>query len=354
MLVKPMKPEWKDFLSNAGAELAETKVESFGNPEQERQIVHSGDIISDLTHYGLITAYGEDTETFLQGQFTNDISNVDLEHSQLSSYCTPKGRMLANFRIFKRNETWYLSLPYELVEPTLSRLQMFVMRSKVTLENADDALIRFGLNGPKATERLKDITGSVPETVDAVVQHQDYTIIRVAGTEPRFEIYGLLEGMIQLWQSLDVNAAPVGADIWELLNIEAGIPYIVTQTSEAFVPQMANMELINGVDFKKGCYTGQEIVARMHYLGKLKRRMYRINIDTNQPPTPGDSLYAKESRGGSATGTIVSAQQQTDGSYDALAVIQITDAENQPLRLYNADGPEIKILELPYSLSEKE
>jgi folate-binding protein YgfZ len=349
-----MKPEWKDFLINAGAEFSDTKVESFGNPERERQIVHSGDTICDLSHYGLIAAYGEDAETFLQGQFTNDINHVDLDHSQLSSFCTPKGRMLANFRVFKRNETWYLSLPYELVEPTLSRLRMFVMRSKVTLENADDAMIRFGLNGPKAADLLKDILGPIPEDIDTVTQHGNYTILRVAGSEPRFEIYGLLESMTRLWQSLDVDAAPVGASIWELLNIKAGIPFIVAQTSEAFVPQMANMELINGVDFKKGCYTGQEIVARMHYLGKLKRRMYRINIETDQAPMPGDSLYAEESKGGTGTGTIVNAQQQADGSYDALAVIQITDAENQSLRLHDATGPEIKILDLPYSLTEEQ
>lgn len=348
-----MKPEWKNFLNDAGAEFSNEKVGSFGNPEQERQIAHSGEILCDLSHYGLIAAYGEDAETFLQGQFTNDISHVDLAHSQLSSFCTPKGRMLANFRVFKRDETWYLSLPYELLEATLSRLRMFVMRSKVTLEDANDGLVRFGLGGPKAAELLTAITGSIPEDTDTVIQYGDITIIRVAGIEPRFEIYGLLDGMSQLWQSLDVDAAPVGANIWELLNIEAGIPVIVAQTTEAFVPQMANMELINGVDFKKGCYTGQEIVARMHYLGKLKRRMYRINIDTNQAPAPGDSLFAKESKGGTGTGKIVSAQQQADGSYDALAVIQITDAENQPLRLHDADGPEIKVLDLPYSLVEK-
>lgn len=348
-----MKLEWKNFLSDAGAELSDIRVESFGNPDQERQIVHTGDIICDLSHYGLIAAYGEDAETFLQGQFTNDISHIDSGHSQLSSYCTPKGRMLANFRIFKRDETWYLCLPYELLEATLTRLRMYVMRSKVTLEDADDALIRFGLSGPTSAKQLKAITGSIPEEVDAVIQHENYTLIRVAGIEPRFEIYGLLDGMTQLWQSLDVDSAPVGASIWELLHIHAGIPFIVTQTSEAFVPQMANMELINGVDFKKGCYTGQEIVARMHYLGKLKRRMFRININTKQAPAPGDKLFAAESKGGSGTGTIVSAQQTADGSYDALAVIQITDAENQPLRLHDAGGPEIKVLDLPYSLIEK-
>jgi len=349
-----MKPEWKDFLIDVGAEFSNAAVDSFGNPEQERQIAHSGEILCDLSHYGLIAAYGEDAESFLQGQFTNDISRVDATHSQLSSFCSPKGRMLANFRVFKRDETWYLCLPYELLEATLGRLRMFVMRSKVTLEDADDALVRFGFSGPEAEQQLKAVTGSVPEVTDTVIQHNNTTIIRVAGIEPRFEIVGLLNDMTQLWQTLDVDAAPVGANIWELLNIQAGIPVIVSQTAEAFVPQMANMELINGVDFKKGCYTGQEIVARMHYLGKLKRRMYRINIDTNQQPVAGDRLFAKESKGGSGTGTIVSAQQQADGSYDALAVIQITDAENQALRLHDANGPEVKILELPYNLGEKE
>lgn len=345
-----MKPEWKDFLTNAGAEFSNEKVDSFGNPEQERRVVHSGETLCDLSHYGLIAAYGDDTETFLQGQFTNDISHVDPTHSQLSSYCSPKGRMLANFRIFKREDTWYLSLPYELLEPVLNRLRMFVMRSKVTLEDAGDALVRIGLNGTKTAEHLKTLSGSIPGGTDTVTQHEDTTIIRVAGVEPRFEIYGQLGDMKQLWQSLDVNAAPVGANIWELLNIQAGIPVIVAQTVETFVPQMANMELINGVDFKKGCYTGQEIVARMHYLGKLKKRMYRINIDTDEQPAPGDSLFAEESKGGSGTGTIVSAQQIADGSYDALAVIQITDAENQPLRLHDAEGPAIKVMDLPYSL----
>ena len=111
---------------------------------------------------------------------------------------------------------------------------------------------------------------------------------------------------------------------------------------------------IMNLSFKKGCYTGQEIVARMHYLGKLKKRMYRIKFISSKQPQPGDNLFAENSKGGSGTGTIVSTQQSPDSSYEALAVIQITDAENQPLKLYDANGPAIEILELPYSLKEKE
>jgi folate-binding protein YgfZ len=244
-------------------------------------------------------------------------------------------------------------MPGELLDATLNRLNMYVMRSKVSLQNFGD-LISIGFSGNRAEELLAAITGSVPKDIDTVTQQNGYTIIRVAGIEPRFEIYGSVADIKKLWQKLDLNASPVGCNIWELLNIRSGIPVIVADTSEAFIPQMTNMELINGVNFKKGCYTGQEIVARMHYLGKLKKRMYHIKINTDKKPSPGDSLFAKDSKGGSGTGTIVSAQQSPDGGYEALAVIQITDAENQPLRLYDADGPEIEILELPYSLKAKE
>jgi len=188
-----MKIEWKNFLENAGAEFADDKVESFGNPARERQIIHAGSTVCDLSHYGLIAAYGDDAVDFLQGQFTNDVAQVSDTSSQLSAYCSPKGRMLTNFRLFKRGETLYLSLPQPLLEPVLNRLRMFVMRSKVTLEDASDALMRFGLNGPEAEKQLEAITGKVPKEVNEVAQFDDYSIVRIHGTDPRFEIYGHLD-----------------------------------------------------------------------------------------------------------------------------------------------------------------
>jgi len=349
-----MKPEWKNFLIDAGAELNDNRVASFGNPIREQKLTHTGDIICDLSHYGVIAAYGDDVVDFLQGQVTNDVSKVNLSHCQLAGLCSPKGRMLSNFRIFQRKHTYYLVLPYEMLETTLNRLRMFVMRAKVSLEDADDALMRFGLNGANAASLLQDVAGKIPQAVDEVVETSGYTILRVAGVQPRFEIYGLLDDMKKLWQSLDVDAAPVGANVWELLNIQAGIPVIVAQTSEAFVPQMANMELINGVSFKKGCYTGQEIVARMHYLGKLKRRMYRILIDTDDVPTAGDKLVTSDSNTSQEIGTLVNAQHHPDKGVEALAVIQIKSAEQDTLKLHNADGASVVVQELPYSLTSEE
>lgn len=346
-----MKPEWKEFLINAGAELDEGRVLSFGNPEREKRMTTTGGILCDLSHFGLIAAYGEDAETFLQGQLSNDLRQVDTEHSRLSAYCSPKGRMLAVMRLFRRSDTYYLRMPRELIEATLKRLHMFVLMSKVTLEDADDALVRFGFSGPQAAEELGEALGEVPEAPDALCFVKDYSVIRVPGPHPRFEIYGELEPMKKLWDTLNVRAAPVGASAWALLDILAGIPNVFKNTVEAFVPQMANMQLVDGVSFKKGCYPGQEIVARMQYLGKLKRRMYRLNVKGEAEP--GTEVYAEDDSPGQASGKIVDAQAHPDGGTEVLAVLQIDKAESKPLHLASLDGPPMQMRELPYAFEAK-
>lgn len=347
-----MKPEWKAFLSDAGAEFGDEQVEHFGNPERERRVVTSGDIICDLSHQGLIGAYGDEAAGFLQGQFSNDVLKLDADTSQLNSYCNPKGRMLACFRMFLRGESYYLSLPRTMVETVLKRLRMFVLRSRVTLEDADDALVRFGLSGPRAAEELSGALGGAPRAVDTVLHGGGITAIRVPGPHARFELYGDLEPMCRLWEKLNVRCAPVGAGPWALLDILSGIPAVTPATSEAFVPQMANLQLIGGVSFKKGCYPGQEVVARMHYLGKLKRRMYRISIETDEAPAPGTEILGASAGDGDedqAAGRIVDARLHPDGKVAALAVLQITAAETGGLRLAVEGKPVVTLEPLPYS-----
>jgi tRNA-modifying protein YgfZ len=348
-----MKPDWERFLLDAGAVIHNNSVLHFGNPDQERRIVLTGLLFCDLSHYGLISAQGADAATFIQGQLTNDIRDVSDQHSQLSACCTPKGRMLASFRIFKRDESFYLSLPQSLLEPTLKRLRMFLLMAKAKLEDASQSLVGIGVSGPHIEQHLKDMKLDLPAQSDDVTQSQSYTLIRLAGPHPRFAIYGELDAMMTLWNHLNVHAAPVGPAAWEMLDIHAGIPTIYPQTSEAFVPQMVNLQVINGVNFRKGCYTGQEIVARMQYLGKLKRRMFRIHIDTQQVVNPGDALHAPGSTSGQGTGNIVSAQPDPNGGYMALAVIDINDADAGDLHLLNASGPAITLLDLPYAVELK-
>ncbi len=347
-----MKPAWLDFLKDAGAEMENNQVTSFGNIERERRMLQSGLIMCDLSHHGLISVDGEDASDFLQGQLTNDVRDVSLQHSQLSAYCTHKGRMLANFRVFKRDDSYYLSLPQSLLEGILKRISMFVLMAKVSLKDSSTALVKIGVSGPNANEQLASIISDLPLEVDDVTQANGYTVIKCAGKHPRYEIYGELEAMKTLWSTLDVNAAPVGAEAWEMLNILAGIPTITPETAEAFVPQMANMQVINGVNFQKGCYTGQEVVARMQYLGKVKRRMFRVQIDTRDAVASGDKLFSKDSKSGQGTGQIINAQRDANGGYAALAVIDIADAAAGALQLHDENGPAVSVQPLPYSIEE--
>ncbi|MGD8497554.1 MAG: folate-binding protein [Chromatiales bacterium] len=342
-----MTPEWRDFLSHAGAEIEDDRVASFGNPEREKRVTTTGNILCDLSHLGLIGARGTDTADFLQGQTSNDVRAVTPTRSQLSAYCNPKGRMLCSFRLFLREDTYYLSLPHELVGTCLQRLRMFVLRAQVVLGDADTELVRFGFAGPDAEQELRQALGEVPAEIDAVVHVDDCSVIRIPGPQPRFELYGPIDRMGKLWNRLKVHSAPVGAGSWSLLDILSGLPTIYPATSEAFVPQMANLQLIDGLSFKKGCYPGQEVVARMQYLGKLKRRMYRLQLDGDALPRPGDEIFAS-SDASQSVGRIVDAQAHPEGGIAALAVLQIDSAEQGHLQLGSADGPPLSVKKLPY------
>lgn len=344
-----MNTKWQDFLKNMGAEYSDNQLLHFGNPKLERRASDNGLIIADLSHLSLIKACGIDADSFLQGQLTNDIEQATNNHSQLSGYCNPKGRLLASFRVFRKHDELYLMLPEELYEQTFKRLKMYVMRSKVEFINCSSDFVSIGISGPNADSELSKHFKSLPEQTDELIHSGDLSVIKLSGAHPRYQITGPFDELSTLWQNLDVNAAPVGKDVWDLQEIHAGIPTIYPETVESFVPQMVNLELINGVSFKKGCYTGQEIVARMHYLGKLKRRMYRIHIDSPEPVAAGTPLFSPSSTSGQGTGNIVMSAPASSGKgMEALAVIQTSESESEELRLNNAEGELIRILEIPY------
>jgi folate-binding protein YgfZ len=173
------------------------------------------------------------------------------------------------------------------------------------------------------------------------------TVIRVG--EDKFVLVLLPEQAATVWQALRPLATPVGAPVWDWLRLNAGIPMIVAATQEQFVPQMVNLEAIGGVSFQKGCYPGQEIVARSQYLGKLKRRMFLAQVDAEA--APGDALYSADFEG-QTTGTIVNAAPSPLGGFDVLAVAQIESAQTQTLHLKSADGAALRLKPLPYALPE--
>lgn len=342
-----MNTIWQSFLEQSGANIINGEVADFGNPDNEISSSKKT-IIADLSHYGLIKAMGDEAADFLQNQLSNDIKQVDGSHSQLSSYCSPKGRMLASLRIFRFNGVYLLRIPADTLEATLKRLQMFIMRSQVVLEDVSNNLAHFGLCGVQADQLLQNANVSIPNDINSVSQHDDFCIIRVPGSQPRYEFYGDPEALIKLWESFSSQATAVGANVWSLQDIESGIPDIHANTVEAFVPQMANLHAIGGVSFKKGCYPGQEVVARMQYLGKLKRRMYRAHVKTDLPPSAGDNLYSSGSE--DSVGKVVQAQPSPQGGTELLAVLQIAQAEQHTIHLKSNQGPQLELIDLPYEV----
>ncbi len=311
-------------------------------------------ILCDLSHLGLISVQGEQTQSFLQSQFSNDVYRVSPERGQMNSFCSPKGRMLANFYVFLRDDTFYLQLPRELVEPVVKRLRLFVLRAKVRLSDASDQLVRIGFTGPEADSALQQLIGPVPAQVNQLAMADSITVIRLSGPHPRFELVAEPETLQTLWDALADDATPSTAAAWALQDIYAGIPTIYPATSDVFVPQMANMELVDGVSFTKGCYPGQEVVARTRYLGKLKRRMYRAHLAVEQPPRPGENLYSPTDSTGQSVGKVVDAQPSPEGGVELLAVIQIARQETGDVRLGSAAGPPLRFEPLPYPLNPEE
>lgn len=341
-----MNEQWQSFISKYPTHLMNSE-----NSE-------NGYLFNLSSNVGLLEFTGEDARTFLQGQLTNDINDVTDKISQLSGYCNPKGRLLALFRVFSIHNKIYLQFPIELLPKIQKRLKMFVMRSKVTIKDVSDELINIGLAGKKLSDRLNQHFEGLTDINYSVLTQNGLTLITISDNNsaksPRYQCIGSSESVQSLCTELfSENISLTGINGWTELNIQSGLPCVVEKIVEAFVPQMLNLHLLNGVNFKKGCYTGQEIVARMHYLGKTKRLMYQLKFDTDKLPESGDSLYSPESASGQGAGKIVLASMLSNSlSAIALAVLEVSTVKKDAVFLDKAYTVKATIVELPYSLDE--
>ena len=341
-----MNDQWKTFLESRAAQ-----IDDEGNVRFPDTPVEADCALMDLSELGSIAVSGPEAEDFLQGQITSDTTRLSDTHTQLGSHCSPKGRMLASFRLFKLNDVIYLQLPRSRVQAMVQRLSMYLLRTKATVEDASDRLVAIAVAGECAPELLATRFGSVPDQDDGLARNGDCALIRISGPVPRFQVLGTAAAMEAIWDQLAETATILNSDYWALLDIRAGIPSVYPQTIEAFVPQMTNLQLIDGVSFKKGCYTGQEVVARMQYLGKLKRRMYRASARVEDPPLPGDELHCPTSKSAQATGWVVDARANRDGECELLVVVEINAVETGEVRLGDANGPLLSISDPPYGFS---
>lgn len=301
---------------------------------------------TDLSSLGLIAIRGADAVTFLQGQFTNDARKLGQHRAQYSGICSPKGRLLSNFLLWQHGDTIYLQLPIALQTFLLKRLSMYVLRSKVQLAEVAEQWLRVGVAGEEAAHVVETLTGAAPTEDMSVIENGTATVIRLA--TDRFQINVPAAEAGEFLAKVDASAESIDLDLWHWLEIRAGIPIIVPATQDQFVPQMVNFDLTHSVDFQKGCYTGQEIVARTQYLGKLKRRMYLVHSDAEM--AAGDEIFSPEMEG-QASGMVVNAHASPAGGWDALAVVQISSAQSQPLHVKGPEGALLTLGQLPYAVA---
>jgi len=345
----PMNSSWRDFLLERGAHFEAESVGHFADAAGELCATRDGGILAPLTHLGLIACQGEDAQTFLHGQLSNDVRQLASLRSEYAAYCSAKGRVLANFLLWQDEQAYYLELARSLLPAVQKRLGMFVLRARAKLTDISESRPVLGVAGKSAVPALGDLFPVLPQRPHEVVHHRAYgTLIALPGN--RFQLVAELDAAKELWHRLAAVLTPVGTPCWEWLEICNGLPLITPATQEQFVPQMANMELIGAVNFQKGCYPGQEIVARTQYLGQLKRRMVLAHVDGNMLPRAGDDLYSS-APDAQASGMVVNAQAAPGGGYDLLAVAQTASiAEEAALHLKSTDGPLLKIQPLPYPL----
>ncbi|MEO5786601.1 MAG: folate-binding protein [Casimicrobiaceae bacterium] len=300
--------------------------------------------ICDLSPFGIIRIEGEDALGFLQGQLSNDVRRLSTGGWQHTTYNSPKGRVLANFMLWLDGDAYRALLPAELLEPVRKRLAMFVLRSKVTLVDDTAVFRRWGRAGPGATDAVRAALGDAP-AAGAVLRTPRGHALGLAAD--RYIILGPEDAADALEAVLAQDAQRAGFDTWAWLQIRAGVPAITAATQDLFILQTANLDVLGGVSFDKGCYTGQEIVARMQYLGRLKERLYAWHAEV--AVATGDRLFSPVF-GEQACGTVVNVAHDPQGGRDLLAVMQVAAAEAGEVRVGGLDGPTLTPLPLPYAV----
>ena len=341
-----MNQNWQQFLLQHGATLQDGAVQHFGDFTAELVATSDHTVLCDLSQFGTLKVAGEESQKFLQNLLSSDINTIKATTAHLSSINSPKGRMLASFLIWQQEGNYLLQLPQSLVAAMQKKLSMYVLRSKVKVSDASEELVCLGLAGKDAASLLTQQFGAMPEIDWAVTQHDNASIIRLSSQ--RYQINVSIAQATSIWTSLASKAKPVGSGCWDWLSIRAGIPVITPATQEQFVLQMTNLDLLGGVSFTKGCYPGQEIVARTHYLGKQKRRMFLAHVAAGQAPAAGNEVF-NAGTPDQPCGMVMNASPAPDGGYDLLAVMQLSSYEAKQVHLHSATGAELTFLPLPYA-----
>ena len=335
------------FLADRGARAGPAGVADFGSHDQAWRAAASGAVVADASALAAITFVGPDAATFLQGQLSNDVDALAPGQGQWTTYNSPKGRMLATLFLFRLADAGaYTALvARDLAEVVRKRLAMFVLRANVALRAADGDDVFLGVGGPSAQDAVQEAFGRAPPAGSAA-RYGAAVVVHLP--DGRFVVTASHADAAAVFDALAKRATPAGTPVWAWLGVRVGVPMITAATQDQFVAQAANWDALGGLDFRKGCYTGQEIVARTQHLGRLKERLFAFRADVD-PPSPGTRLYSRVF-GEQASGTVVNSAPDPEGGSRFLAVTQIAAADSDAMMVGAPAGPIAKREPLPYEL----
>ncbi len=303
-----------------------------------------------LEEWALVNVTGADRVSYLQGQLTLDVAALGANAHLPAAHCDAKGKMWSNLRLFHRGENLAYLERRSLRDTQISELKKYAIFAKVAIE-ADDEAVLLGVAGFQARAALAGFFTTLPDAENPVVQQEESTLLWFNAPAERFLLITSADKAQALRESLDGQAQFNDSTQWLALNIEAGLPVIDAATSAQFIPQATNMQALDAISFKKGCYTGQEMVARAKFRGANKRALYWLAGSAGRIPAANDSLEMKLGENWRRTGTILAACQLENGDVWVQAVLNNDLEPDAELRVQGDEGGKLAIQPLPYALS---
>ncbi|WP_081948804.1 YgfZ/GcvT domain-containing protein [Litchfieldella xinjiangensis] len=331
-----------DWNAIAGATYSDGGRVEFDTPEPHREALE-GLALTPLAHLGVLEVEGADAERFLQGQTSAQVSLAGSGFAPLTCFCTPKGRMLANAQLVRvADQRFWLVLERELIPSLKAHLDKFAVFYKAEMRPRDDLALMglIGNDGPALVEARLDVP---PPSLWGHASRDDIHVLRHPGPRPRLLLAIPQDNAVNAWQSLSAHAASVGNSLWRLMDIQSGLAWMGEVHQDKYLPQMLNWEALGGISFKKGCYTGQEVVARAHFRGQVKKRLMRAQLDGAELPEPGTAVVDAE---GKSQGEVFTAELDAYGQAEILAVLNTKEAPT-PWLVVNQ---RLKLLSLPYAI----
>jgi tRNA-modifying protein YgfZ len=317
-----MNPGWRQFLVSIGGRVEDNLDVEFPSRCPESGSHDRKRFIMDLSRLSVIEVDGADAPEFLNGQFTSDIKLLTDNSFQYSAWCNPKGRVIAVFIIYLKQNSYYILIPDELKDRFIKRLQMYILRSQVSIHDRSEDFACLGVISPDHTAGLP----SVPARSGEIMHAQNHSILRIEDAAPlRLLAVGSWTKTMDLWQSLGHDYACAGSGLWHYHDIKAGLPWLSEASSELYLPQELNLDFLNGLSYSKGCFPGQEVIARIHYRGNVKQRLLFSDAPEDaKHPGAGDKLYTENSD--TSVGTVITVASSGQGDFGILAVADIDKA----------------------------